>query len=231
MTFRRISGRTGVKLQLLLQENPFGDGGKLNGNTLLEAGTVVFTADDDHLPRHPALPVFTMADSPALYAFLGGPSALREAAKAAQRDTPFPDTPELIHMQVRDVPVPKNNREASTGPYAHKWHAADRVEMEQMFDKGVLEPVNRADIPPGHKPIPCMMVRVVKPNRNGTVRKFKSRFVAKGFWQRYGIDYTETFAPVAAIATIKLVLAVAAHFNMVCFQFDVEGAFLLPDID
>jgi hypothetical protein len=36
---------------------------------------------------------------------------------------------------------------------------------------------------------------------------------------------------VAAIATIKLVLAVAAHFNMVCFQFDVEGAFLLPDID
>ena len=61
--------------------------------------------------------------------------------------------------------------------------------------------------------------------------KFKSRFVAKGFWQRYGIDYTETFAPVAAIATIKLVLAVAAHFNMVCFQFDVEGAFLLPDID
>ena len=76
-----------------------------------------------------------------------------------------------------------------------------------------------------------MMVRVVKPNRDCTVRKFKSRFVAKGFWQRYGIDYTETFAPVAAIATIKLVLAVAAHFNMVCFQFDVEGAFLLPDID
>ena len=172
-----------------------------------------------------------MADSPAHYAFLGGPSVLREAAKAAQRDTPFPDTPELIRMQVRDVPVPKNNREASTGPYAHKWQAADRVEMEQMFEKGVLEPVDRANIPPGHKPIPCMMVRVVKPNRDGTVRKFKSRFVAKGFWQRYGIDYTETFAPVAAIATIKLVLAVAAHFNMVCFQFDVEGAFLLPDID
>ena len=43
MTFRQISGRTGVKLQLLLQENPFGGGGTLNGNTLLEAGTVVFT--------------------------------------------------------------------------------------------------------------------------------------------------------------------------------------------
>ena len=153
MTFRQVSGRTGVKLQLLLQENPFGGGGKLNGNTLLEAGTVVFTADDDHLPRHPDLPAFTMADSPAHYAFLGGPSVLREAAKAAQRGTPFPDTPELIRMQVRDVPIPKNNREASTGPYAHKWQAADRVEMEQMFDKGVLEPVNRADIPPGYKPI------------------------------------------------------------------------------
>ena len=134
-------------------------------------------------------------------------------------------------MQVRDIPNPKNSREAMASPYAHKWRAADRVEMDQMFDKGVLEPVDRADIPRQYKPIPGMMVRVVKPNRDGTVRKFKSRFVAKGFWQRFGIDYTETFAPVAAIATIKLVLAVAAHFRMVCFQFDVEGAFLLPDID
>ena len=70
--------------------------------------------------------------------------------------------------------------------------------------------------------------RTCKPTKHGTIRKFKSRFVAKGFWQRYGADYTETFAPVAAIATIKLVLAVAAHFNMVCFQFDVEGGVSPP---
>ena len=230
MTFKQVSGAIGVPVQLLLHENPFGDG-HLSGNTLLEEGTVVFTAEDDHLPRHPDLPALTMADGPGLLAFLNGPSALRQAAEAAKRDTPYPDTPELIHMQVRDIPVPKNSREAAASPYAHKWRAADRVEMDQMFDKGVLEPVDKSAIPPGHKAIPGMMVRVVKPNRDGTVRKFKSRFVAKGFWQRFGIDYTETFAPVAAIATIKLVLAVAAHFNMVCFQFDVEGAFLLPDID
>ena len=134
-------------------------------------------------------------------------------------------------MRVRDVPVPKNSREAATGPFAHKWRASDRVEMGQMFDKGVLERVHKRDVPAGKKAIPGFMVRTCKPTKHGTIRKFKSRFVAKGFWQRYGIDYTETFAPVAAIATIKLVLAVAAHFGMVCFQFDVEGAFLLPDID
>ena len=134
-------------------------------------------------------------------------------------------------MRVRDVPVLKNSREAATGPFAHKWRTSDRVEMDQMFDKGVLESVHKRDVPAGKKAIPGFMVRTCKPTKHGTIRKFKSRFVAKGFWQRYGIDYTETFAPVAAIATIKLVLAVAAHFNMVCFQFDVEGAFLLPDID
>ena len=126
------------------RENPFGGDSHLSGATLLEAGTIVFTADDDHLLRHPDLPALTAADSPGLYAFLGGPSALCQAAEFARRDTPFPDTPELIRMQVRDIPNPKNSREAMASPYAHKWRAADRVEMDQMFDKGVLEPVNRA---------------------------------------------------------------------------------------
>ena len=80
-------------------------------------------------------------------------------------------------MQVRDVPVPKNNREASTGPYAHKWHAADRVEMEQMFDKGVLEPVNRADIPPGHKPIPSMSPQSPLRKKDLLTGKFLSNFL------------------------------------------------------
>jgi len=231
MTFKQVSGVTGVPVNLLLRENPFG-GGPHRGSTLLEQGTVVFTADDGHKPRHPDLPAFTMADSPVSFAFnAGGTSVLRAAAAAAERDTPFPDTPELIRMKVRDVPIPKNGREAAAGPHARKWHASDRVEMDQMFDKGVLEPIHKRDVPADKKAIPGMMVRTCKPTKHGTIRKFKSRFVAKGFWQRYGIDYTETFAPVAAIATIKLVLAVAAHFNMVCFQFDVEGAFLLPDID
>ena len=100
---------------------------------MLEEGTVVFTADDSHKPRHPELPAFTMGESPVSFAFnAGGTSVLRAAAEAATRDTPFPDTPELIRMKVRDVPIPKNGRDAAAGPHAHKWRASDRVEMDQM---------------------------------------------------------------------------------------------------
>ena len=99
-------------LQLLIREKPFGGSSHLSGNTLLEQGTVVFTAGDDHLPRHPDLPALTKADGPGLFASPGGPSALRQAAEFARRDTPCPDTPELIRMQVCDIPNSKNSREA-----------------------------------------------------------------------------------------------------------------------
>ena len=75
------------------------------------------------------------------------------------------------------------------------------------------------------------MVRTAKGKANGLLLKFKSRLVAKGFRQRFGLDYDSTYAAVAMMSTIKMLLSVAAHFNMVTFQFDVEGAFLLPDLE
>ena len=74
------------------------------------------------------------------------------------------------------------------------------------------------------------MVRTAKGKPNGLLLKFKSRLVAKGFRQKFGRDYDATYASVAMIQTIKMLLSVAAHFGMVTFQFDVEGAFLLPDL-
>ena len=72
------------------------------------------------------------------------------------------------------------------------------------------------------------MVRTAKGKPNGLLQKFKSRLVAKGFRQKFGRDYDATYSSVAMMQKIKMLLSVAAHFGMVTFQFDVEGAFLLP---
>ena len=74
-------------------------------------------------------------------------------------------------------------------------------------------------------------MRTAKWKVSGLLLNFKSRLVAKGFRQRFGLDYDSTYAAVAMMSTIKVLLSVAAHFNMVTFQFDVEGAFLLPDLE
>jgi hypothetical protein len=65
---------------------------------------------------------------------------------------------------------------------------------------------------------------------NGSVERYKVRLVAKGFTQAYGIDYEETFAPVAKMNSIRVLLSMAANLNWHLHQFDVKNAFLYEDL-
>ncbi|GJX81475.1 zinc finger, CCHC-type containing protein [Tanacetum coccineum] len=66
---------------------------------------------------------------------------------------------------------------------------------------------------------------------DGTIDKFKSRLVIQGFRQKEGIDYFDTYAPVARISTIRLLIALAATDNLVIHQMDVKTAFLNGDLE
>lgn len=63
-------------------------------------------------------------------------------------------------------------------------------------------------------------------NELGEVEKHKARLVAKGYAQEYGVDYTEVYAPVARMDTVRMILAMAAQRGWNVFQLDVKSAFL-----
>jgi histone deacetylase 1/2 len=79
---------------------------------------------------------------------------------------------------------------------------------------------------PGRNVIDCKWVYKIKRCADGTIDRYKAWLVAKGFKQRYGIDYEDTFSPVVKAATIRLVLSIAVSQGWSLRQLDVQNAFL-----
>jgi hypothetical protein len=118
------------------------------------------------------------------------------------------------------VSIPNSVQEALTDP---RWKAAMNEEIESLLKNKTWELV---ECPPGKRPVGCRWIFTLKYKANGTIERFKARLVAKGYTQTYGIDYTETFAPVAKINTVRVLLSLAANLDWPLQQFDVKNAFL-----
>ena len=98
-----------------------------------------------------------------------------------------------------------------------------RSEMDSMSENQVWTLV---EPPQGVKPIGCKWVFKKKTDMDGNVQTYKGRLVAKGFRQIHGVDYDETFSPVAMFKSIRILLAVAAFHDYEIWQMDVKTAFL-----
>jgi Reverse transcriptase (RNA-dependent DNA polymerase) len=86
-------------------------------------------------------------------------------------------------------------------------------------------------LPQGKKPVWCKWVYKLKYNSDGAVERYKTRLVAKGYTQTYGIDYQETFAPVAKMNTVRILFSIAVNQNWTLYQLDVRNAFLQGTLD
>uniref|UniRef100_A0A2N9HQG6 Integrase catalytic domain-containing protein n=1 Tax=Fagus sylvatica TaxID=28930 RepID=A0A2N9HQG6_FAGSY len=119
---------------------------------------------------------------------------------------------------------PHTYREACTNPL---WQQAMTEELQALEKTHTWDLV---DLPPGKSAIGCKWVYKIKTKSDGSIERYKARLVAKGYAQEYGIDYEETFAPVARITSVRSLLAIAAVHQWPLFQMDVKNAFLNGDL-
>ena len=104
-----------------------------------------------------------------------------------------------------------------------KWVIAMKSKMDSMYENHVW---NLVDPLEGIKSIGCKWVFKKKTDMEGNVITYKARLVAKGYHQRQGIDYDKTFSPIAMLKSIRILLAIAAHYDYEVWKMDVKMTFL-----
>jgi histone deacetylase 1/2 len=115
---------------------------------------------------------------------------------------------------------PRNISEAQDD---YRWHHT----MQEYCDALIQNKTWHLVPPSSNKNlIDCKWVYRIKNNADGTIERYKACLVAKGFKQRYGIDYEDTFCPIVKAATIRLVLALLVSRGWSLHQLDVKNVFL-----
>lgn len=107
------------------------------------------------------------------------------------------------------------------------WQKAMQEELQALQDNHTWDIVS---CPPAVKPIGCKWVYSIKLRSDGTLDRYKARLVALENRQEYGVDYEETFSPVAKMTTVRTIIAIAASQGWPLHQMDVKNAFLHGDL-
>ncbi|KAL5779663.1 hypothetical protein ACOSQ2_010400 [Xanthoceras sorbifolium] len=126
---------------------------------------------------------------------------------------------------LQQIQVPNSIHEALKIP---EWKTATLEEIRAL-EKNQTWDLTR--LPLGKRAVGYKWIFSVKYKSDGSVDKFKARLVAKEFTQAYGIDYQETFAPVAKLNTIRVLLSLAANLDWPLHQLDIKYAFLNGDLE
>lgn len=126
---------------------------------------------------------------------------------------------------IDNIQIPRTIQEALIDP---DWKKAVQDEINALVKNGTWTVTK---LPTGKKPVGCKWIFTIKHKADGSIDRFKARLVAKGFTQSYGIDYQETFAPVAKLNTIRVLFSLAANRDWPLHQLDVKNAFLNGDLE
>ena len=127
------------------------------------------------------------------------------------------------------IPVPGTYEEAVNDPvYGAKWREAIHIEISALLQFGTWRYVQR---PKDHSVVTCKWTFLVKYDADGRVERFKARLVARGFSQREGLDFEDTFAPVIRLESLRILFALAAMYGLTAHLLDATNAYVGSQID
>ncbi|RVW42679.1 Retrovirus-related Pol polyprotein from transposon RE2 [Vitis vinifera] len=180
-----------------------------------------------------SLPIPSASPAPALPSPNDLPIAVRKGTRSTRNPYPIYNFLSYHRLSspysafvsaISSVSLPKSTHEALSHP---GWQQAMVDEMAALHSNGTWDLVV---LPSGKSTVGYRWVYAVKVGPDGQVDRLKARLVAKGYTQVYGSDYGETFSPVAKIASVRLLLSMAAMCSWPLYQLDIKNVFLHGDL-
>ena len=164
------------------------------------------------------------------------PIALRKGVRSCVKYPKYPLSNYLTYAKLSpqlkafiarldSAEIPKNIQGAMEDS---KWKAAVMEEMKALIANRTWDLV---ELPPDKRVVGCKRVFTIKHKADGSIERYKARLVAQGFTQTHGIDYEDTFASVAKLNAIRVILSIVVNLDWPLYQLDIKNAFLNGDLD
>jgi len=128
-----------------------------------------------------------------------------------------------IEANYAEMIEPQSLEEALHLPQATKWKRAIEEELNSQEDRQTWKVTK---LPEGRKCIGCRWIFKIKTDSDGKIQQYKARLIAQGFSQQRGIDYNETYSPVANFSLIRLLLALTVQRHWYTRHIDIKCAYL-----
>ena len=109
-----------------------------------------------------------------------------------------------------------------------KWYDAMKDELNSMTNNQVWDLV---ELPEAFRAVGCKWVYKTKTDASGNIERYKARLVAKDFLQKEAIDYHDTISPVSKKDSLRIIMALVAHFDLELYQMDVKTAILNGELE
>jgi hypothetical protein len=145
----------------------------------------------------------------------------------ARRSSIFVDYEIYVSKKIQMEGDPTSFEEAMRSAHSSKWLEAMEDEMRSMITNKIWD---LEEIRKGAKIVACKWVYKTKYDSKGNIERFKAWFVTKGFTEREHIDYNEIFSLVSCKDSLRIIMALVAHYDLELHQIDVKMAFLNGDL-